>query len=181
MRRALGAGLLAAVLLITGCSDATDDPNPDVSATAVDGAGPEVGADQQFSLDEVAAFDDGLEVEIAGSVAGKSAPGDQGAESTGGEIVTASARIENNTSEPYDPTNASITATYAGQTIALPVTNPTTELTGTFTEVIATGAEGVAGAAFAIPADELAQVSFVIDLRDDTHEPVSFTGRVAQG
>ena len=57
---------------------------------------------QQFSLDDVAEFDDGLLIEIAGAVADKAKKTDRGAEATNGEIVIASVRIENKTKSPYD-------------------------------------------------------------------------------
>lgn len=182
MRRALAAVMLAAVMLLTGCSggDGAVDP-PVVSESPTEEAEPEIAAEQQFSLDDTAQFDDGLEVEIAGSLAAKAGSADQGAESTDGEIVTASVRIGNNTTEPYDPRNTTITASYGDLTVASPVINPAEELTGTFTEVIAVDDEGVAAAAFAIPADGLDEVVFVVDLQDDTHEPMSFSGGVVQG
>jgi hypothetical protein len=57
---------------------------------------------QQFKLDDVAEFDDGLVIDIAGTVADEAAKTDRGAEATNGEIVIASIRLENNTKKPYD-------------------------------------------------------------------------------
>lgn len=195
MTRALTAALLALALLLTGCSGGAQDPvPPEESVVVSDPAGPDdvpddlpdIDPDQQFTLDDTALFDDGLEIEIAGSFAGRAEQGDVGAESTGGAIVTASVRIENNTPESYDPRNATITATYddgdddGAGTVAPPVTNEGNELTGTFDEVIAVADEGVTAAGFAIPTDALARVTFVIDLHDDSHDPMSFTGRVSR-
>ena len=185
MRRALGAGLLVAALLLAGCSRGTDAPEvvePTVAASSARAvAVPEVAPDQRFALDDLATFDDGLEVEVAGSVAGRATANDQGADRSGGEIVTASIRIGNNTDEAYDPRLATITATYGDGTVASPVVNPTEKVTGTFAEPIAVQGEGVAAAGFAIPAAELTEVTFVVDLADGTHDPVSFTGKVEQG
>lgn len=195
MTRALTAALVALALLLTGCSGGAQNPvPPEQSVVASQPAGPDevpddlpdVDPDQQFSLDDTALFDDGLEIEIAGSFASKAEKGDVGAESTGGEIVTASVRVENNTPGSYDPRNTTITATYddgdddGADTVAPTVTNEGNELTGTFDEVIAVADEGVTAAGFAIPTDGLARVTFVIDLHDDSHDPLSFTGRVAR-
>ena len=59
----------------------------------------EVAEEQQFTLDDVAEFDDGLMIEIAGTVADKASKTDRGAEATNGQIVIASIRIENKTQE----------------------------------------------------------------------------------
>ena len=62
----------------------------------------EVPKAQQFKLDDAAEFDDGLLIEIAGTVADKATKTDRGAEATNGQIVIASVRIENKTKKSYD-------------------------------------------------------------------------------
>ena len=79
-------------------SAASSSPSPSATS-ATPGEVPE---EQQFSLNDVAEFDDGLLIEIAGAVADKATKTDRGAEATNGEIVVASVRIENKTKEPYD-------------------------------------------------------------------------------
>ena len=59
----------------------------------------DVSEEQQFTLDDVAEFDDGLMIEIAGTVADKASKTDRGAEATNGQIVIASIRIENKTTK----------------------------------------------------------------------------------
>jgi len=68
---------------------------------------------QQFKLDDVAEFDDGLVIDIAGTVAEEAAKTDRGAEATNGETVIASIRIENNTKKPYDAEDVLIGANTA--------------------------------------------------------------------
>ena len=66
-------------------STATASPSPSATSSTPG----EVSEEQQFSLDDVAEFDDGLLIEIAGAVADKARKTDRGAEATNGEIGTA--------------------------------------------------------------------------------------------
>ncbi len=175
MSRGRGLLVAATLLAVTACSPARDDPPPEAATVIPD--------DQQFTLDDQAQFPDGLEVEIAGSFAQQAPKNIQGAESSGGHIVLASVRVENNTTGPYDPAEIEVTARYGGgpqlsQQVAPPVTDPTKYLVVDFEGVVAAGDEGVAAVGFAIPTSGLAKVTFVVDLHDDVHDPVSFSGQV---
>ena len=124
MRRLPGA-LAGLLLVLAGCGvQSANQPQPGVSsggngsetAAVESGANAsasqapdataatpgEVSEEQQFTLDDVAEFDDGLMIEIAGTVANRASKTDRGAEATNGQIVIASVRIENKTKKSYD-------------------------------------------------------------------------------
>ena len=194
MRRLPGA-LIAAVLALAACGvpptsehqpdvavtsgspeemGTTASPNPDASS-ATPG---EVPDEQQFSLNDVAEFDDGLLIEIAGTVADKATKTDLGAEATNGEIVIASVRIENKTEEPYDAENVLIGAKYGNGKDAQIIIDKTNELQSGFSRKIKPEDEDLATVGFAVPFTELKKVTFIVDPNDDVHEAISFTGRV---
>jgi hypothetical protein len=150
---------------------------PTPSATAATPA--EVPKGQQFKLDDVAEFDDGLVIEIAGTVADKAAKTDRGAEATKGEIVIASVRIENNTKKPYDAKSVLIGAKYGdGNQDGQIIVDKTDELQSGFKGKIKPKDESIATIGFAVPWKELTKVTFIVDPNDDVHEVISFTGRV---
>jgi hypothetical protein len=150
--------------------------SPAPSATVATPA--EVPKGQQFTLDDVAEFDDGLVVEIAGTVADRATKTDRGAEATDSEIVIASVRIENNTQEPYDAASVLIGAKYGDGKDAQIIVDKTDELQSGFKGKIKPKDEDIATVGFAIPWSELKKVTFIVDPNDDVHEAISFTGRV---
>ena len=152
---------------------ATPTPTPTPSATTT-----EPPAVQRFTLDEAAEFDDGLIIEIAGSVADKAKKTDKGAAATKGQIVIASVRIENGTKHTYDAAPVQITATYGNGTSAEPIIDKTDELQRGFAGKIKPNDESIATVGFAVPYTQLKRVTFIIDPNDDEHDPVSFTGKV---
>jgi len=154
--------------------ESTASPTPSAT-TATPGEVPE---EQQFSLDDGAEFDDGLLIEIAGSVANKAKKSDRGAEATNGEIVIASVRIENKTKEPYDAESVLIGATYGNGKDAQIIVDKTDELQSGFTGTIKPNNEDIATVGFAVPFTELKKVTFIVDPNDDVHEAISFTGTV---
>jgi hypothetical protein len=152
-------------------------PSTSPSATAATPA--EVPKGQQFKLDDVAEFDDGLVIEIAGTVADKAAKTDRGAEATKGEIVIASVRIENNTKKPYDAKGVLIGAKYGDNNQdAQIIVDKTDELQSGFKGKTKPKDESIATVGFAVPWKELTKVTFIVDPNDDVHEVISFTGRV---
>ena len=194
MRRLLGA-LIGLLLALAACGvPAADEPQPNVAPTSSSPEGTpvestpspsatsarpgEVPEEQQFSLDDVAEFDDGLLIEIAGAVADKATKTDRGAEATNGEIVVASVRIENKTKEPYDAENVLIGATYGTGKDAQIMIDKTDELQSGFTGTIRPKDEDIATVGFAVPYKELKKVTFIVDPNDDVHEAISFTGTV---
>ena len=155
-------------------------PSPSASSNATTGAATpaEVPKGQQFKLNDVAEFDDGLVIEIAGTVADKAAKTDRGAEATNGQIVIASVRIENDTKKPYDAKGVLIGAKYGNDDDAQIIIDKTDELQSGFKGKIKPKDEDVATVGFAVPWKELNKVTFIVDPNDDVHEVISFTGRV---
>ena len=200
MRRLPGA-LIALLLALAGCgalpanqpqSSVTptggspgapaslDSPGPSPSESATSATPAEVPEEQQFSLDDVAEFDDGLLIEIAGAVADKATKTDRGAEATNGEIVIASVRIENKTTEPYDAESVLIGAQYGNGKDAQIIIDKTDELSSGFTSTIKPKGEAIATVGFAVPFSALKKVTFIVDPNDDVHEAISFTGTVSR-
>ena len=133
--------------------------------------------DQRFTLDDVAEYDDGLLIEIAGAAADKARKSEKGAEDTDGQIVIASVRIENGSKHNFDARPIMITAVYGDGVAA--------------TEDDAAGSSSAASPVWSSPrtrtsppsaspsrSSELGQVTFYLDPDDDEHDPVSFTGKI---
>jgi len=200
MRRLTGA--LAGVLLALaacgaqpadqaqpGVTLASSGPEATAAASAADpSATPAPGAtvgtpgavpeEHRFKLDDVAEFDDGLVIEIAGTVAEKASKTDRGAQATDGQIVIASVRIENNSKKPYDADGMLIGATYGDGRDAQIIIDKTDELQSGFSKKIKPKGEGIATVGFAVSWTELKKVTIVVNPNDDVHEAISFTGRV---
>ena len=189
--------VLSLVLTVLGCS-AGGNGSPTTggagggAATASTSAGTStptdtsesprrVAPDQQFSLDETARYDDGLQIEIAGTVADKAKQTDRGAEATRGEIVIASVRIENGAAETISVADVLISASYGVGKDAQIIIDKTDQMQSGFRGSIKKGDEQIATIGFAVPFSELAKVTFVVDPNDDVHDPVSFTGAVERG
>ena len=192
MRRLPGA-LIAVLLVLAACGvPPASEPQPNVAATtgspeetgttespgAASATPGEVPEEQQFSLNDVAEFDDGLLIEIAETVADKATKTDRGAEATNGEIVIASVRIENQTEELYDAEGVLIGAKYGNGKDAQIIIDKTDELQSGFSRKIKPEDEAVASVGFAVPFKELKKVTFIVDPNDDVHEAISFTGKV---
>jgi hypothetical protein len=141
-------------------------------------ATPDVPGDQRFSLDDVAEYDDGLLVEIAGAAADKARKSEKGAEHTDGEIVIASVRIENRTKHNYDARPVRVSAIYGDGVAAAKIRDTKKQLQPGFTGVIEPRDENIATVGFAIPSSGLRKVTFFVDPDDDEHDPVSFTGKI---
>jgi hypothetical protein len=161
-----------------GSSPVPAQSAPSPSAGAATATPAEVPKEQQFQLDDVAEFDDGLVIEIAGTVADKAVKTDRGAEATNGEIVIASVRIENNTRSAYDARGVLIGARYGEGKDAQIIIDETDELQSGFAGTIKPKDEDIATVGFAVPWKELKKVTFIVDPNDDVHEAISFTGEV---
>ena len=140
-----------------GSANSAGTPAPDGTA----GTPGDVSDEQRFTFDDVAEFDDGLLIEIAGTVADKASKTDRGAEATDGQIVIASIRIENNTKKSYDARNALIGARYGEGQDAQIIVDKTDELKSGFTGKIKAKDEGIASCGFAVPWKELKKVTIV--------------------
>lgn len=174
--------LPAATQDLVSSSPAIPSPSPTLTGSPTPSASPPLTAEapavQQFTLDETVEFDDGLIIEIAGSVADKAKKTQQGAAATNGQIVIASVRIENGTGHTYGAVPVRITATYGNGTAAKLMIDKTDELQRGFAGNVEPKDESIATLGFAVPHSQLNHVTFIIDPNDDEHDPVSFTGRV---
>ena len=196
MRRLSGA-LIGVILGLTACGvQPATEPQPSVmagggspqpaparpSATPIPSATTatpeEVPKGQQFTLNDMAQFDDGLVIEIAGTDAERAAKTDRGAEATDGEIVIASVRIENNTKKAYDARSVLIGAKYGDGKDAQIIIDKAEELQSGFKGKIKPKDEDIAAVGFAVPWNQLKRVTFIVDPNDDVHEAISFTGQV---
>lgn len=190
-RRWIATGCL--LLSVTGCGTPVAPPSTTVTSTPTQTSTPtatptptptpspndsELPDDQRFTLDDAAEYDDGLVVEIAGSVAQKAKKTDKGAEATQGQIVIASVRIENGSNQTYDARPVEITATYGDGQDAQIIVDRTDELQSGFPGTIKPRQESVASIGFAVPFSQLARVTFIIEPNDDEHDTISFTGKV---
>ena len=191
----ISSTLLALAVLSAGCgrmptgddSSATSGPsngtltgaesleNPSASSSSGD-------EDSSFGFDDIASYDDGVEVEIVGTIAQQATTGMTGAETTHGQMVVASVLIRNGSDTAVDAASVLVTAAYgADDTDAPLVVDPTGELANAFLGHVTAGEEATAGYGFAIPFTALDRVIVTVDLGDGEHEPVSFTGAVARG
>jgi hypothetical protein len=166
------------VIATSGTTEGPASPGTSSSSGATGATPAEVPSGQQFSLEDVAEFDDGLLIEIAGAVADMATKTDRGAEATNGEIVIASVRIENKTNQPYAAENVLIGAKYGSGKDAQIIVDKTDELQSGFTGTIKSNDEAIATVGFAVPFSELRNVTFIVDPNDDVHEAISFTGTV---
>jgi hypothetical protein len=157
---------------------ATASPTATPSPSDTDATPAEVPKGQRFSLDDVAEFDDGLRLDVAGAVGHKAKKTDRGAEATRGQIVIASIRIENKTKHTYDAESVLIGAKYGNGKDAQIIIDKTDELKSGFTGKIKPKDQGIATVGFAVPFSELKKVTFIVDPNDDVHEAISFTGTV---
>jgi hypothetical protein len=198
-RTAAASLVLNALLMVIGCSvsgdgSPTSGGSPEGAQTASAQASSDVSkptptsetprqvpGDQQFTFDETAQYDDGLQIEIAGTVANKAKQADHGAEATRGEIVIASIRIENRTAETFPAADVLISASYGNGKDAQIIIDKTNQLQSGFRGSITKGDEQIATIGFAVPFSELAKVTFFVDPNDDVHDMVSFTGKVERG
>ncbi len=160
-------------------TSSTPDPSdPPTSASPSAADTPEVPEDQRLRIGEVAEFDDGLLLEIAGAAADRARKNEKGAERTGGEMIIVSVRLENGTRHNYDPRPIRITATYGDGTAAQLMKDSGGNLQPGFGTVIEPRDETVATLGFAVPRSGLGSVTLYVDPRDGTHEPVAFAGKV---
>jgi hypothetical protein len=190
---AVAALVLSLVLTVLGCSASGggtgDEGTASPAAATSTGATPtrasetprRVTPDQQFTFDETARYDDGLQIEIAGTVADKAKQTDRGAETTHGQIVIASVRIENGTAEAFPAADVLISASYASGTDAQIIIDKTDQLQSGFRGSIKKRDEQIATIGFAVPFSEFDKVTVVVDPNDDVHDPVSFAGPVERG
>ena len=187
MKRWAAVFAAAAVLLGGACSPADHPPaGANVTPASADSAEADLNAqdettEEDFTFDDIAEFDDGLVVEIAGTVAVKAAAGQTGAERTRGEIVIVSVRLENLTGAELDVDTIVVSCAYGAGLDAPVVTDPTGELQPGFMGVVAPDEEVIAVIGFAVPFTQLDRVVITVDRGDPAFEPVEFRGPVERG
>lgn len=190
--RGVGAAAAVLLMLLPGCGRPPADPGPLPGAT---GTAPETGPstpasptagsapsspdeDASFGFDDVASYEGSVEVEIAGTQ-GRRTTGMTGAEATRGEIVVVSVLLRNLSSVDLDASTVLVTTSYGrDDREAALVTDPTGTLTGGFLGSLTPGAEDTVDLGFAVPFAAQGQVRVTVDLGDDVHAPVTFTGAV---
>ena len=192
--RGAGAAISVVLVLLAGCgrppesgtvapvpgataSPRSADPSPSGGGTP--NTEPSEAEDASFSFDDIASYEGDAEIEITGTAARTIATGMTGAESTRGQMVTVSILIRNLSTGDLDATTVLVTAASGPDDIEAPlVSDPAGGLPNAFLGVITPGAEDTAVYGFAIPFTSLNRVRVTIDLGDERHEPVSFTGVV---
>lgn len=190
--RGTAAASAVLVTVLTGCGRPPIDPGPLPAAGSAGPATPSTprpGAtdsapaspreDAAFGFDDVASYEGGVEVEIAGAQGRRAATGITGAEATRGEIVVVSVLLRNLSDADLDASTVLVTAAYGRDDREAPlVTDPTGTLTGGFLGFLTPGAEDTADLGFAVPFAELGRVRVTVDLGDEVHAPVTFAGAV---
>lgn len=178
---------LAAATTLSGCTDpgSTATPESDQSTSQQSDAGENKSAepannesgekdDSTASFKEAVSYKDGLKVEISAIDHGKIGEFAIGGK-PGGDQTTFTVRITNGSKEPFDATLVVPSATYgeAGTTAEL-VTDE--KVGGGFTGKVLPGKSMSAPWAFAIPKQELGNVTLQVELAVLDKEPAIFTG-----
>lgn len=177
LTRRLGPVLAAGLLLLGAGCTATPPPAappsevpPTPAASATDSA-------DGFTFEDVAEFEDGLTIEIAGEPLARNAGShEKGAEETNGELIVVAVLISNGGSEPFPAQDSLITVQYKDVDDARLIVDETGELLAGFSEAIPPGEDATATLGFAVPFSALDQISVTVDPGDDVNEPVTFTG-----
>ena len=95
------------------------------------------------------------------------------------DLMVVSVVVRNLATEDLDATTVLVTAASGPDDIEAPLVNdPSGGLPNAFLGVITPGAQDGADYGFAIPFTSLNRVRVTVDLGDERHEPVSFTGAV---
>ena len=164
---------------VPGASASPKPADPSPSGSGSPSIGPSPAEDASFSFDDIASYAGDAEIEITGTAARTIATGMTGAESTRGQMVVVSVVVRNLATEDLDATTVLVTAASGPDDIEAPLVNdPSGGLPNAFLGVITPGAQDTADYGFAIPFTSLNRVRVTVDLGDERHEPVSFTGAV---
>lgn len=190
----IAAAALVTALAVTGCGTPPptpeSSPTPGASASATASAAPETPAEDnlaaptfapegdEFSLDQAAEFPDGLRVEVASITKSTANEQQHGAEGTSGTMVVVEIGLTNNTGSSYPTDPLKVFGFYHG--VGAPKIRDTSGALGdSFSGTLGNGESAVAKMAFAIPADQLDQVTVMVDTGKGDQNPVQFTGKVS--
>ncbi|OYN96778.1 hypothetical protein [Enemella evansiae] len=164
-----------------GASAGADGPGtiPSSSPTRADpvAAPTDPPTGDKFTFDQAARYDDGVLVEIATIAKAVTNPQQHGAEGTEGSMVVAEILVTNQSSQPYD-TSAITVWGYYDDVGAPKIVDETKQLGDSFSGVVQPGAQAKATMGFAIPADQLQNVTIMIDGGAADKGPVQFSGPV---
>lgn len=132
---------------------------------------------EKFTFDQAARYDDGVLVEISTIKKAQATPQQHGAEGTDGNVVIAEILVTNQSSKPYD--TAAITVLGYYHDVGAPkIVDETKAVGDSFTGVVPPGGQAKAVMGFAMPADQLENVTIVIDGGAADKGPVQFSGPV---
>lgn len=190
-RGALIAAALITAVSVAGCG--TPQPSPTPSTTPVASATPSAAPTtpvednlaaptfapegDEFSLDQAAELPDGLRIEVASITKSTANEQQHGAEGTSGTMVVVEIGLTNNTGSSYPTDPIKVFGFYHG--VGAPKIRDTSGALGdSFSGTIGNGESAVAKMAFAMPADQLDQVTVMVDSGKGDQNPVQFTGKV---
>lgn len=169
----LATGLL---LLGAGCTSTPPPVAPPSEAPSTPAASATL-SDDAFTFDDIAEFENGLTIEVAGAPLARNAGShEKGAEETNGELIVVAVLISNGGGEPFPAQDSLITVQYKDVEDARLIVDETGELQAGFSEPIPAGDDATATLGFAVPFSALGQISVTVDPGDDVNEPVTFTG-----
>lgn len=182
------ATICAGTIALSACGkepEAVDSPNSqDTYAQSEPGRGnptqaptdPPMG--EQFTFDQAAAYADGLSIEIAKISKGETTATQTGAEGTQGQIVTAEILVINRTPNPFDSSTIQVWGYYSG--VGAPkIVDSTGAVGDSFDGEIPAGQRAKAVMAWAIPHEDLNDITIMIDGGTPDHGAIQFTGPVS--
>ena len=160
----ISSTLLALAVLSAGCgrmptgddSSATSGPSHGTLTGAESLENPSARSssgdeDSSFGFDDIASYDDGVEVEIVGTVAQQATTGMTGAETTHGQMVVASVLIRNGSVTAVDAASVLVTATYGADDTDARWWSIRPGAGERLPRRVTAGEEATAGCGFAIP------------------------------
>lgn len=178
MRAAVVATTLIAVL--TGCSEQPSEPpaptpQPTYDHTSIPTTDPE---GDQFTLDDRATFPNGLAYQIDTLTHQRATDEIHGADGTEGNVVVATIRVINQSTEPLPGEAIQVWGFY--DNVGAPkVVDDTGALGDSFHGEILPGEKVTATMGWAMPADRMSSVTIMIEDNQPGHTPVRFTGPVS--
>lgn len=133
----------------------------------------------EFTFDQAARYDDGVLVEVDDIHAAKATATQQGAEGTSGDVVLVGIVVTNRSTKPF-VTDQMVVSGYYAKVGAPKLVDSSGAVGDSFKGTVPAGGQARAAFGFAIPADQLDEVTIMVDGGDDAHGPVQFTGKVTK-
>ncbi|GAB3746290.1 hypothetical protein [Microlunatus parietis] len=177
LTRRLVPTLTAGLLLFGASCTSTPPPSAPPSPAPSTPASSAPSSEDGFTFDDIAEFENGLTIEVAGTPLARNAGShEKGAEETNGELIVVAVLISNGGTEPFPAQDSLITVQYKDVEDARLIVDDTGELQAGFSEPIPAGDDATVTLGFAVPFSALDQISVTVDPGDDVNEPVTFTG-----